>query len=582
MERRRITTLGLAMLTVVAVAVLLWVTGSALASPPMRPSAQSGAPMLLNYQGRLTDPGTGDPKPDGVYNVTFNIYNAGTDGNLIWSEAQAVTVSGGLFNVLLGSVTALSVDDFDGTARWLELVVEGETLNPRVRIVSTPYAIQAEEAKNAWRLTGNAGTTPGTNFLGTTDGVSLTLAVSNTVALRVEPTGGTPNLIGGHINNTVTYGVVGATIGGGGASGGANSVTANYATVGGGEENTASGMDATVGGGEENTASGKHATVGGGWDNTASGTNATVGGGYYNKASGIAVTVGGGRLNKASGYRATVGGGYDNTASGPYATVGGGRRNTASGDDATVGGGYENTASGAKATVPGGRSNKAAGNYSFAAGRRAKASHNGAFVWGDSTEANIIADGQDIFLARANGGFWFGAVTANTTISRTAHLVGANTFISTTTGAYLSTGGAWTDSSDGNAKENFAAVDGEEVLAALAQVPIQTWNYKAEDPSVQHMGPTAQDFYTAFGLGDDDRHIAALDTSGVALAAIQALAAENAALREQVAALDDRVAALEAQSRSPLGSWGPLGLLFGGLLLGLVVVRRNDLGRRQP
>jgi len=121
-----------------------------------------------------------------------------------------------------------------------------------------------------------------------------------------------------------------------------------------------------------------------------------------------------------------------------------------------------------------------------------------------------------------------------------------------------------------------------EVLAALARVPIQTWSYKVEDPSVQHMGPTAQDFYAAFGLGADDRHIAALDTSGVALVAIQALAAENAALRDQVAALEERMTALESQSRSPLGSWGPLGLLFGGLLLGLVVVKRNDLGRRWP
>ena len=169
-----------------------------------------------------------------------------------------MTVSGGLFNVLLGSVTELSIDDFDGTARWLELVVEGETLNPRVRIVSVPYAIQAEEAKNLaglacgdgqiaewnntthqwecgdddtgaggdfWSLTGNAGTTPGTHFLGTTDEVSLTLAVNGAAALRLEPNATSPNVIGGYSGNTVTSGVVGATIGGGGASGSANNVT---------------------------------------------------------------------------------------------------------------------------------------------------------------------------------------------------------------------------------------------------------------------------------------------------------------------------------------------------------------------
>jgi len=62
-------------------------------------------------------------------------------------------------------------------------------------------------------------------------------------------------------------------------------------------------------------------------------------------------------------------------------------------------------------------------------------------------------------------------------------------------------------------KTNFAQVDGQEVLARLTKVPIQTWNYRAEDPSVRHMGPTVQDFYAAFGPGADDRHLAALDTS---------------------------------------------------------------------
>jgi len=93
MTKRRITSLGLALLTVMAVAVLLWATGSAGASPSLRPSAQGGAPLLLNYQGRLTDPDTGDPKPDGAYNITFNIYDAAANGTLIWSEAQAVTVN---------------------------------------------------------------------------------------------------------------------------------------------------------------------------------------------------------------------------------------------------------------------------------------------------------------------------------------------------------------------------------------------------------------------------------------------------------------------------------------------------------
>jgi DNA-binding transcriptional MerR regulator len=81
------------------------------------------------------------------------------------------------------------------------------------------------------------------------------------------------------------------------------------------------------------------------------------------------------------------------------------------------------------------------------------------------------------------------------------------------------------------------------------------------------MGPTAQDFYAAFALGRDDTHIASLDTSGVALAAIQGLyqlskeqaarieelEEENIALREQLDRLEARVAALEKGAEK--GAW---------------------------
>jgi len=189
MEKRRMMTLGAAVLGVMAMAVLLWAAGSAGASPPMEPLTQGGAPLLLNYQGRLADPATSLPKPDGTYTITFKIHDAETGGALIWSETQVVTLTRGLFNVLLGNSTALSASDFDGTSRWLELEVEGETLSPRVRMVSVPYAIQAEEAKNAWRLTGNAGTTPATHFLGTTDNQPLIIKTNGAEAMRIDATG---------------------------------------------------------------------------------------------------------------------------------------------------------------------------------------------------------------------------------------------------------------------------------------------------------------------------------------------------------------------------------------------------------
>ena len=100
---------------------------------------------------------------------------------------------------------------------------------------------------------------------------------------------------------------------------------------------------------------------------------------------------------------ATVAGGFTNAAMGDGAAVGGGGNNIASAIAATVGGGQWNTASGGWATVPGGGGNVATGAYSFAAGRQAKAMHDGAFVWGDSTDAEVVSTAANQFAVRAIG-----------------------------------------------------------------------------------------------------------------------------------------------------------------------------------
>ena len=238
-----------------------------------------------------------------------------------------------------------------------------------------------------WKLTGNAGTTPGTNYLGTTDDQALDLHANGQRALRLESHADSPNLIGGYRDNEVAAGVVGATIGGGGASGMTNRVTDNYGAVGGGSNNLVGNGDGdgtnrpygTVGGGYANTAMSDYSTVGGGQDNTASGYNASIGGGHNNTASGINATVSGGANNTASGqYSATVGGGDGNSASGETATVGGGDSNEASGLHAVIGGGAGNIADGYIATVAGGGENQASyigtvsgGAWNVATGQRA-------------------------------------------------------------------------------------------------------------------------------------------------------------------------------------------------------------------
>jgi hypothetical protein len=329
--------------------------------------------------------------------------------------------------------------------------------------------------------------------------------------LWTQPNTSSPNLIGGYSGNEVAAGVAGATISGGGSVSAPNRVTANLATVGGGTANDAGGYGATVGGGQSNEASGDYATVGGGYNNDAPGERATIAGGA---------------ANDAGGYGATVGGGSLNDVSGDYATV------------------------------PGGIYNDASGQYSFAAGYRAKATHDGSFVLADSTDADFASVREDALRVRFNGGATF-AVNDDYWVRFWSN---AGRLIDTSTGAHLTTGGVWTNDSDREAKENFAPVDGQAVLARLAAVPIQTWNYKAEDPAVRRMGPTAQDFYAAFGLGEGKRHISTIDADGVALAAIQglyeqvqeqaariqALEAENARMQQVLEDLSVRLAALEA------------------------------------
>jgi hypothetical protein len=90
-------------------------------------------------------------------------------------------------------------------------------------------------------------------------------------------------------------------------------------------------------------------------------------------------------------------------------------------------------------------------------------------------------------------------------------------------GAYCTAGGQWTSVSDRNAKQDFTAIQPKEVLAKVATLPITQWRYKVETNGVKHVGPMAQDFYSAFGLGESDRAIGTVDADGVALAAIQGL-----------------------------------------------------------
>jgi hypothetical protein len=96
--------------------------------------------------------------------------------------------------------------------------------------------------------------------------------------------------------------------------------------------------------------------------------------------------------------------------------------------------------------------------------------------------------------------------------------------------------------SDRNIKTDINAIKPDDILARVAQLPILSWRYNNEAAGIRHVGPMAQDFKAAFGLGDSDKYIGFVDEGGVALAAIQGL---HQKLQDQSAQLDAREAEIQ-------------------------------------
>jgi Chaperone of endosialidase len=128
----------------------------------------------------------------------------------------------------------------------------------------------------------------------------------------------------------------------------------------------------------------------------------------------------------------------------------------------------------------------------------------GTFVWADATADDFLSAAANSLAARASGG------------ARFVNTLGVGVQLP-------AVGNAWQPASDRALKANALAVDPRAVLEALAGVPIATWNLISQDPSIRHIGPMAQDFKAAFGVGESDRHISTVDADGVAFAAIQGL-----------------------------------------------------------
>ncbi|MEI2672173.1 MAG: tail fiber domain-containing protein [Marmoricola sp.] len=484
--------------------------------------------------------------------------------------------------------------------------------------------------------------------------------------------------IGGGYYNQISGGAWGSAIG----SGQSNQIsgTAYGSAIGGGYQNQIGGSayESVIGSGELNMISGTAwgSAIGSGQLNVISGTawgsaigsgqSNQIGGGAYQSvigsgqsnlisgtAYGSVIGSGGNNLISGTGYGSVIGSGGNNRISGTAAgsaigsgsgnridgnasggVIGGGVNNQISGTNTSlsaIGGGIGNTISGTMATIPGGFFNTAAGDQSFAAGTQAKANHQGAFVWGDSTFVNFASTGNNQFLIRANGGVGVGTnapaaqlhvassggdvmpqmridqlntgdaarlrMTVGGNVSQRWDVAATSTYYTFYSGlagnvltltptdptdylvmgnfAHLTAGGAWTNSSDRNVKANFAPVDGRAVLDKVLSLPLSTWNYKAEDAATRHLGPMAQDFYATFGLGSDDKSISTIDPAGVSLAAIQGLYQVVQDKDRRITQLENEVAQLKTDQ--PFNPFNLISPLLSAVALGGVIV----IGLRQ-
>ena len=413
-------------------------------------------PTAFTYQGRLQD---GSSPANGLYELRLTVHDAATDGTTVGGPlANVVSVTNGHFATTLDFGSGV----FAGGARWLEIAVRTNgggtftTLSPRQLLTPTPYALYAPSAGAAaaatsaasvmasgvataslqtnavttekiadgtiaaadlspsllsntfWRLGGNAGTTPGVYFLGTTDNQPLELKAGNQRALRLEPADYygqfLPNIIAGAPDNTVVAGVAGATIGGGGDLGG-HRIAGSFSTIAGGRHHLVEGYGSTIGGGQANSISSNcaYSTIAGGWfisiDSHAS--DVAIGGGSHHWV-------------QTNADYATIAGGLHNLVGTNtlYSAIGGGRENQiqAEAHYSVIAGGASNVVMphAQAAFIAGGQSNLAAASFSHAAGHRAKANHTGAFVWADSTDADFGSSANNQFLIRAAGGVGIG------------------------------------------------------------------------------------------------------------------------------------------------------------------------------
>ena len=308
-----------------------------------------------------------------------------------------------------------------------------------------------------------------------------------------------------------------------------NTNTSTYGVIGGGYQNQASGPDSTVPGGYENVASGNTSFAAGAyaqatdnhcfvWSDGTGPTVSTANNQFLVRASGGVVFETSSATTTAAIVNTGIGG-----EGGDFWHFGLSDENS-------------NTLEQVNWTVPNGDSQSTAMSQ-FAAVINSDLNF--------SNKYGVVAtfSGGNILLTSSQA--WSGVIPfANGGIND----ITLENF-TPNTGVQLAAGsGSWSMLSDRRAKANFQTVNPLDVLAQVVAMPVTTWNYKTQDKSIRHIGPVAQDFRAAFGLGENSTTISTVDEGGVALAAIQGLNQELAETQQTVAAKDSEIKDLKEQN----------------------------------
>ncbi len=368
-------------------------------------SGHAAIPPTINYQGYLTS-AAGVPV-NGTVQMVFRIYNVESGGTDLWSEAHNVTLSQGVYNVVLGASSLLPNPialPFDQQYYLGVKVGTDPEMTPRIPLTSVGYAFRAQTVESVGSHTHNgADITTGTVLEPRIDSAvartsALTAHASNTNnphSTTAAQVGAAPT-VHAHSGSDITTGIVAearidpliardSEVSAAIASHNHDDryyikayVDALEARIAALEAKlsgfTRSGNDIIITGANLHIRSGSGTTNGtvNGNGNLIIGYNESRGPGDVRTGSHNLIV---GRAHNYSSYGGIVAG-IENTISGAYSSVSGGALNTASGSTSSVTGGYNNTASGSTSSVSGGYGNTATVGYSSVSGGRNNIANN--------------------------------------------------------------------------------------------------------------------------------------------------------------------------------------------------------------